>query len=86
MPIALYKLLFILPKFEDELQQALCHSTIASCYEKLNIIDKAREHIKKAIELRKKHLGDKHKLTLHAKLKLDKLQSKDPILLNVGYR
>lgn len=76
LPLALYKLLFVLPQFSNELQQASCHSTIASCYEKLSQFDKAIEHIEKALDLRKIQLGDKHELTQHAKSKLNELKQK----------
>lgn len=73
LPLAVYQLLYVLPQLKDALKQASCHSTLASCYEKLGQIEQAKEHLQTALALREKTLGEKHKLTQHAQKKLSQL-------------
>ena len=74
LPLALYQLLYTLTQLTDPLKQALCHSTLASCYEKLGQIDQAKTHLEKALDIRERALGKEDELTQRIQTKLEKLQ------------
>jgi tetratricopeptide (TPR) repeat protein len=77
LPIALYKLLLAIQKFSNPIEQASCHSTIGSCYEKLSEPEMAIHHYQQALNLREMHLGANDNQTQHVRNKLLKIKKEN---------